>query len=153
MDCTLPNICGFPGGSYGKNLPLPLNAGDLNLIHGWWRREWLPILAFFPGEFHEQRSLVGYSPRVAKSQTQVSNWYFCLIFTWLILWCFSSLCWNFFFLKPILTTLCSISNSNTTTFFIFWYSFILCFLFYRTYFLIHILIWFWCLLSVNPTRN
>ena len=56
-----------------KNLPLPLNAGDLNLIHGWWRREWLPILAFFPGEFHEQRSLVGYSPRVAKSQTQVSN--------------------------------------------------------------------------------
>ena len=27
-----------------------------------WRREWLPTLVFMPGEFHEQRSLVGYSP-------------------------------------------------------------------------------------------
>ena len=31
---------------------------------GWenpWRRERLPTLAFWPGEFHEQRSLAGYS--------------------------------------------------------------------------------------------
>ena len=27
-----------------------------------WRREWLPILAFLPGESHGQRSLAGYSP-------------------------------------------------------------------------------------------
>ena len=27
-----------------------------------WRREWQPIPAFLPGEFHGQRSLVGYSP-------------------------------------------------------------------------------------------
>ena len=27
-----------------------------------WRREWLPIPVFLPGEFHRQRSLVGYSP-------------------------------------------------------------------------------------------
>ena len=27
-----------------------------------WRREWLPSLVFLPGEFHEQRSLVAYSP-------------------------------------------------------------------------------------------
>jgi len=27
-----------------------------------WRREWLPTLIFLPGEFHGQRSLVGYSP-------------------------------------------------------------------------------------------
>jgi len=27
-----------------------------------WRREWLLIPVFLPGEFHEQRSLVGYSP-------------------------------------------------------------------------------------------
>ena len=27
-----------------------------------WRREWLPTLVFLPGEFHGQRSLVGYSP-------------------------------------------------------------------------------------------
>ena len=32
---------------------------------GWedpWRREWLPTPVFLPGEFHGQRSLVGYSP-------------------------------------------------------------------------------------------
>ena len=27
-----------------------------------WRRAWQPIPVFLPGEFHEQRSLVGYSP-------------------------------------------------------------------------------------------
>ena len=27
-----------------------------------WRREWLPTTVFLFGEFHEQRSLVGYSP-------------------------------------------------------------------------------------------
>ena len=27
-----------------------------------WRREWLPIPVFLPGEFHGQRNLVGYSP-------------------------------------------------------------------------------------------
>ena len=27
-----------------------------------WRKEWLPTPAFWPGEFHEQRSLTGYSP-------------------------------------------------------------------------------------------
>ena len=27
-----------------------------------WRREWLPTPAFFPGEFHGQRSLADYSP-------------------------------------------------------------------------------------------
>ena len=26
-----------------------------------WRREWLPTSVFLPGEFHGQRSLVGYS--------------------------------------------------------------------------------------------
>ena len=32
---------------------------------GWedpWRREWLPIPVFLPGEFHGQKSLVSYSP-------------------------------------------------------------------------------------------
>ena len=27
-----------------------------------WRRKWLPTPVFLPGEFHEQKSLVGYSP-------------------------------------------------------------------------------------------
>ena len=28
-----------------------------------WRRECLPTPVFLPGEFHEQKSLVGYSPQ------------------------------------------------------------------------------------------
>ena len=31
-------------------------------LAGGYRREWLPTSAFLPGEFHGQRSLVGYSP-------------------------------------------------------------------------------------------
>ena len=31
-----------------------------------WSREWLPTPVFLPGEFHEQRSLVGYSPWAGK---------------------------------------------------------------------------------------
>ena len=27
-----------------------------------WRRKWLPTPVFWPGEFHGQRSLAGYSP-------------------------------------------------------------------------------------------
>ena len=41
------------------------NAGDLGLIPGQedpWRRAWQPTPVFLPGEFHEQRSLAGYSP-------------------------------------------------------------------------------------------
>ena len=42
------------------------NARDLGLIPGSrrfpWRREWQPTSVFLPGEFHGQRSLVGYSP-------------------------------------------------------------------------------------------
>ena len=34
------------------------------------RREWQPTPLFLPGELHGQRSLVGYSPGVAKSQTR-----------------------------------------------------------------------------------
>ena len=49
-----------------ENLP----AGDLGSIP-WigkipWRREWLPTPVFLPGEFHGQRSLIGYSPRGRK---------------------------------------------------------------------------------------
>ena len=34
---------------------------------------WQPTPVFLPGEFHGQRSLAGYSPRVAKSQTQLKQ--------------------------------------------------------------------------------
>ena len=48
---------------------LPAKAGDLRDegFDSWvgkipWRREWQPTPIFLPGESHEQRSLVGYSP-------------------------------------------------------------------------------------------
>ena len=60
---------GFLGGSDGKEYAG--NAGDMGLIPGsdpWvrkipWRRKWQPTPVFLPGEFHEQRSLAGCSPR------------------------------------------------------------------------------------------
>ena len=55
---------GFPGGSDGKESAC--NMGDLGSIPGSGRsplrKEWQPILLFFPGESHGQKSLVGYSP-------------------------------------------------------------------------------------------
>ena len=37
-----------------------------------WRRKWQSTLEFLPEKPHGQRSMVGYSPRVAKSRTQLS---------------------------------------------------------------------------------
>ena len=56
---------GFPGGSDG-NLST-CNEGDAGVIPGSvgmipWRRALQPTPALLPGEFHRQRSLVGYSP-------------------------------------------------------------------------------------------
>ena len=31
-----------------------------------WKKKWLPTPVFLPGEFHAQRSLLGYSPRGSK---------------------------------------------------------------------------------------
>ena len=55
---------GFPGSSAGKESAC--NAGDLGSIPGLGRSPgegngWLPTPVFFPGEFHGQRSLAGYS--------------------------------------------------------------------------------------------
>ena len=42
---------------------LPANAADVSDAGSTpWRREWVPTPVFLPGEFHGQRSLVGYSP-------------------------------------------------------------------------------------------
>ena len=45
----------------------PANTGDIGSISGFRqssrRRKWPPTPVFWPGEFHEQRSLVGYSPQ------------------------------------------------------------------------------------------
>ena len=52
---------GFPGASDSKE------SAKKPRFNPWvgkipWRREWLPTTVFLPGEFHEQRRLVGYSP-------------------------------------------------------------------------------------------
>ena len=42
-----------------------------------WRSKWLPTSVFMPGEFHGQRSLVGYSPRGHKEldmMEQLTHW-------------------------------------------------------------------------------
>ena len=53
---------GFPGGSVAKNPP----ASRKCRFNPWvgkipWSRKWQPTPVFLPGEFHRQRSLVGYS--------------------------------------------------------------------------------------------
>ena len=64
---------GCPGGSVVKNPPA--NEGDIGDMRlgfsPWvrkipWRRAWQPTPVFLPGEFHAQRSLLGYSPRGSK---------------------------------------------------------------------------------------
>ena len=58
---------------------LPANAGEERLgFNPWdrkipWSRKWQPTPVFVPGKFHGQRSLVGYSPWVTKSQTWLST--------------------------------------------------------------------------------
>ena len=57
--CTLD----FCGGSDGKESAYSQVTWVWSL--GWkipWRRKWQPFPVFLPGEFHGQRSLVGYSP-------------------------------------------------------------------------------------------
>ena len=66
-----PCECHFPGGTSGKESTCQCRRCR---VHPWvgkipWRRKWQPTPAFLPGESHGQRSLAGYSPWVAKSQT------------------------------------------------------------------------------------
>ena len=47
---------------------LPANARDKSQLDPWvrqipWRKAWQPTAVFLPGKFHEQKSLVGYSPQ------------------------------------------------------------------------------------------
>ena len=67
---------GFPGGAGGKEPICQCRRHKRLGFNPWvkkipWKREWLPTPVFLPGESHGQRSLVGYSQRVAKSWTQL----------------------------------------------------------------------------------
>ena len=65
----------FPGGSDSKESAC--NVGDPDLIPGSGRspgrREWLPIPVLLPGEFHGQRSLVGYNLR-GRKESDITEW-------------------------------------------------------------------------------
>ena len=41
-----------------------------------WRRKWQPMPVFLPGEFHGQRSLVGYSPQGLKESDTTEQLHF-----------------------------------------------------------------------------
>ena len=60
----------LPDGSKGKESAC--NTGDLGSIHGSGKSSG-DIPVFLPGEFHEQRSLVGYSPWGCKESNMTSN--------------------------------------------------------------------------------
>ena len=59
-DFSLFNALGFRDGSDGKECRRPRFDSLVRKIPE--RREWQPTPVFLPGESHEQRSLVGYSP-------------------------------------------------------------------------------------------
>ena len=65
------------------------SMGSLRVGHGWatslslslftfmhWRRKWQPTPVFLPGESHEQRSLVDYSPRGRKESDTTERLHF-----------------------------------------------------------------------------
>jgi len=61
---------GFPGGSDGKASTCQRRRPG---CYPWvrkipWRRKWQPTPVFLPGEFHGQRSLIGFSPSGCKEQ-------------------------------------------------------------------------------------
>ena len=58
---------GFPSGSAGKEPACQCKRHKRLRFNPWvrktpWRRKWQPTPVFLPGEFHGQKSLVGYSP-------------------------------------------------------------------------------------------
>ena len=57
---------GFPAGSDSKESAYKRLSFDPWIGKTPWRRAWQLTLVFWPGEFHGQRSLVGYSPRCHK---------------------------------------------------------------------------------------
>ena len=47
-----------------------------------WRREWLPTPVILPGEFHGQRSLVGYSPQGHKKLDMIEQLKLSPVLSW-----------------------------------------------------------------------
>ena len=72
---------GFPGGSAGKRICLQCGRPGFDPWVGKipWRRERLPSPVFWPGEFHGQRSLEGYSPWGYKESDMTERFHFSLL--------------------------------------------------------------------------
>ena len=69
----------IPGGPSGQESICQSTRCKRHRFDPWvgkihWKRKWQPTPIFLPGEFHQQRSLVGYSPWAAKSQTRLRDW-------------------------------------------------------------------------------
>ena len=66
---------GFPSGSEDKKICLLCGRLGFNPWVGKipWRREWLSIPVFLPGEFYGQRSQAGYSPWCCK-ESDMAKW-------------------------------------------------------------------------------
>ena len=80
---ALPLWLCFPGCSDCKIVCLQSQRPGFSLWVGKIprRRKWQPTPVFLPGKFHGRRNLMGYSPWVPKSWTQLSNFTFTLAFT------------------------------------------------------------------------
>ena len=82
----------FPWASHIAQLVKNLPAMQETWVRflGWedpWRRKWQPTPVFLPGEFHGQRSLVGYSPWGRKESDTTERLHFSLS-TWWSLLCY-----------------------------------------------------------------
>ena len=69
LNCQEPQ--GFPGGASGNEPTCQCRRCKRHGLDPWVgkiprKRQWQPTLVFLPGEFHGQRSLVGYSPWCCK---------------------------------------------------------------------------------------
>ena len=61
----------YPGGASGKELSCQCRRHKRTGFDPWvgkipWGRVWQPTPVFLPGDFHRQRSLVGYGPQDRK---------------------------------------------------------------------------------------
>ena len=78
-----------------------------------WRRDWLPTPIFLPGEFHGQRSLVGYSPWCCKESDtaeRLTLWTYITILL-IIFWLF---CDSFILFLLLLSNIVWISRNIIT---------------------------------------
>ena len=83
----------FPGGASSKDPSVQCGRFKRRSMDPWvgkipWRRrKWLPTPIFLPGKSHEQRSLVGYSPRGRKELDTTEASLLAYLHHCLTMWC------------------------------------------------------------------